>query len=207
MENAKRPILKRGTPTVAITKPLVRTRVTYSRLTMSQSLRMRARYPFDEDIVQGRFDQLKTRNAHPPVHGGLQDLLRVRSGLQLRLNDRAEVVHALDERRHLLQEVAISQAFDAHRVLAQRFLDRLQLPIQYVPSLIDKADGIAHHLHLLHAVSGENDRGTLPAQLQHDILNHDGVNGVKTGEGLVQNEQRRAVNDRGNKLHLLLHTL
>src|SRR5262249_55054100 len=127
--------------------------------------------------------------------------------MQLSFDHGAEVVHALDESRHLLQEYAVVGTFDAHRVFAVRFLNRLQLSLQYVLSLIDQADRIAHHLHLLHAVSGENDGGTLLAQLQHDVLEHDGVDRVKSGEGLIQNEQWRSVNDRGNELNLLLHSL
>ena len=61
---AKMPTLNRGSPTVLSTNPLVRTRVRYSRLMTSQILRMRLRYLFDENIVQGRLNQFEARQAH-----------------------------------------------------------------------------------------------------------------------------------------------
>src|SRR6516165_7997199 len=139
MEKTNRAMLSTGSATVPITKPLVRTRVTYSRLMMSQSLRIAAGNSFDEDIVQGRLHELKTRDAHPALHGGLQDLLRVRSRLELRLDHGSEAVHTLDQSWHVLQEVAVTRTFDPQGVLAVRSLDGPQFPLQDVLSLVDQA--------------------------------------------------------------------
>ena len=61
---AKTPIVSRGSAMVPQRKAFVRTRVTYSRLMMSQILRMAVRDLFNEDVVQGRLDQLEAGNSH-----------------------------------------------------------------------------------------------------------------------------------------------
>src|SRR5213076_2406831 len=55
----KMPIVSSGSAMVPHRNAFVRTRVTYSRLTMSQILRMTVRHLFNEDVVQGRLDQLE----------------------------------------------------------------------------------------------------------------------------------------------------
>ena len=56
---AMMPMLSKGRAIVPQTNALVRTRLAYSRLTISQTLSMAARDHFDKDIVQRRLHQLE----------------------------------------------------------------------------------------------------------------------------------------------------
>src|SRR5580658_6609851 len=67
-----------GTRIVPTMKPLVLTRVKYSRLTMSPSLRTGS--PIDKDFVEGRLEKLEPRDADVRLHGCLQDFLRIGAG-------------------------------------------------------------------------------------------------------------------------------
>src|ERR1700675_2199954 len=69
-----------GTMMVPMMKPLVLTRVRYSRFMMSRSLRTGG--PIDKDFIQRRFEKLEPRDADVRLHGSLQDLLGIGAGLQ-----------------------------------------------------------------------------------------------------------------------------
>src|SRR5271168_3015950 len=190
-----------GTMIVPMMKPLVRTRVTYSRLMISRILRMRG--PMDEDFAQRRLQQFEPCNLSARHHRGFQDFLRVRAGLKLGL-------HARDEPRDLpdssvSQETVAAREFHVQCIFAVGLLDGAQIAVQYVAPLVYQANAIAETLHLLHAMGGEHDRGTLLAHIQHDFLYRGGVHWIEAGERFVQNHQGRPVDHRGDELHLLLH--
>ena len=52
---------------------------------------------------------------------------------------------------------------------------------------------------------GEEDGPPLVAQLEHDVFEEVGVDGVEAAEGFVEDEQVRVVQQRADKLHFLLH--
>src|SRR5579859_244432 len=206
IENAKRPVERTGMRMVAKMKPLVCTRVTYSRLTISQNLRTGASDLFDEDVVQRGFHQLKSVDANALLDGGLQDFLRISSGHKPGFNDLAVMIHLLDQ-RGLVHEISVTGTFNAQRVFTVGLFNFTQVAMEHVSTLMDEADGIAHHLHLLHAVRGEDDGGALGAQFQHDVFYQDGVDGIEAGERFVQNQERGLVNHGGDELNFLLHAL
>ena len=70
-----------GTMMVPMMKPLVFTRVKYSRLMMRRSLRTGS--PIDKDFVQRGLEKLEARDGDIRLHGSFQDFLRVGAGLQL----------------------------------------------------------------------------------------------------------------------------
>src|SRR5271156_1746280 len=190
-----------GTISVPITKPFVFTRVTYSRLMISQSLRMGGF--LDEDFVERRFEQLEPDDLRSRLHGGSQNFLRVRARFQFGFHARGEPVHGGN--RGVIQKSIGTREFDVRGVLAVGLLDRAQVAIENAAAVIDQANGIAHFLDLLHAMPRENDCRASVAHFEHHVLDRGGVHGIKPGERLVQNDDRRAVNHRSDELHFLLH--
>src|ERR1051326_642075 len=100
-----------GKATVAIKKPFVLTRVTYSRLITSQTLRIGFRDLFNEDIIQRRFHQFKPADASATLDGCFQNNLGIRPGKQFGLHRGSEMVDSLDQGR-LLQESVIAGILD-----------------------------------------------------------------------------------------------
>ncbi len=94
-----------------------------------------------------------------------------------------------------------------HVVLAVAGLDLLQIAFQHRAAVIDQADRVAQPLHLVHAMSGEQNRLAGLLQLDQHILQHDGVGGIEPGERLVHDDQIGIVQQRGDELNLLLHAL
>src|SRR5579862_3119736 len=89
-----------GTMSVPITKPLVFTRVTYSRLMICQSLCMGGF--LDKDVVERRLEQFEAADARAGLHRGLQQFLRVGARLELRFDARTEAVDGGN--RRMVQE-------------------------------------------------------------------------------------------------------
>src|SRR6204780_985237 len=79
-----------GTMMVPMMKPLVFTRVKYSRLMMRRSLRTGS--PVDKDFVQRGLEKLEARDGDIRLHGSFQDFLRVGAGFQFGF-------HTVSERR------------------------------------------------------------------------------------------------------------
>src|SRR5580658_4001536 len=124
-----------GTISVPITKPFVFTRVTYSRLMISQSLRMGGF--LDENFVERRFEQLEPDDLRSRLHGGFQYFLRVRARFQFRFHARGEAVHGSN--RGVIQKSIGTREFDVHGVLAVGLLDRAQVAIENAAAVIDQA--------------------------------------------------------------------
>src|SRR6266567_2027118 len=183
-----------GSITVEITKAFVRTRARYSRFQISPNLRILLRDLFDEDIVQGRLHELKTGDFDTILDGGFQNFLGVRAGAELGVNGRTVPVEALDHVRQL-EEMIVPGVFDSDRVLSERLLDGFEFSGQNRPPVVNQADRIAHHLHLFHAVRGEDDSRALIAQLEHDVFDQRGVDGIQAREGSVQDEDGRTMED------------
>src|SRR5580698_371712 len=192
-----------GTASVPITNPLVFTRVRYSRLTISPSLRTGG--PLDEDLVQRRVHQFKLRDICAGLQRGAQDFLRIGARLQFRFRAVAKPREFFDRWR--LQKCVRTGEFKLHRVFSVRLFDRPDVAVQNVLSLVDQADRVAHPLDLVHAVARKHDRRAFALHLHDDFFNRRGVHRVKPRRRLVQNHHRRLVNHRSDELHLLLHAL
>src|SRR5271156_525075 len=178
-----------GTMTVPIMKPLVRTRVRYSRLMISRILRMSR--PINKNLAQRGLQKLEARDARVREHGGLQDFLRIGAGLQLGFDTRDEPGDLADCR--MIQESVAAGEFHVQRVLAVGLFDGAQFAVEHVAALVNQTDGIAEALDLLHAMGGEDDRGALLAHIEHDFLDGGGVHRIEAGEWLIQNHDGRAV--------------
>src|SRR5271156_4680838 len=192
-----------GTRIVPMMKPLVFTRVRYSRLMIRRSLRTGG--PIDKDFVQRGFEKLEARDGNVRLHGSLQDFPRVGAGLQFGFHTVSEARDAGDCR--VGQKTVAAGELDMERVLTVRLLDGADFAVEDVAAFVDQANRIAHSLHLFHAVRGEDDSGTFRAHLEHDFFHGGGVYGIEAGEGLVENHERRLVDHGGDELDLLLHTL
>src|SRR5690242_10380563 len=204
MEITRIAIESNGSAKVPRTNALVRTRVMYSRLKISQILRIALRNFFDKDIVQRRFNQLKAVDPNAALDGALQNLLCIGPGAQFDVNHLPVRVDSLNDVRKL-KESLVADKFHPDRVVAIRLLDGFQVSVQKLLSFVHQADGITHLLYLVHAVCREDDGCALIAEFQHHVLDEGGVDRIEPGEGFIQDHQPRPVNDGRNKLNFLLH--
>lgn len=82
---------------------------------------------------------------------------------------------------------------------------RLGPPLKLHTALVNQADFIAQTFNVLHAVGGKYNGRAFLFEIQNDIAYQIGIDGVKAAEGLIENEQFGAVNDRAKELQLLGH--
>src|ERR1035437_5768681 len=80
--------------------------------------------------------------------------------------------------------------------VAERVLDLLDPAVEELLRPVDQRDPVAHLLGLLEDVRGEDDRLPLPLELGEEVLQEDDVHRVESGEGLVQDQYLRVVDDR-----------
>jgi len=105
----------------------------------------------------------------------------------------------------VVDEGVAAVEFEHHRVLAKLVFDLAQRALQDHVALGHEADVVAQLLDLLHAVGGKQDGSVVAPQLQDDVAQEVGVDGVEAAKGLVEDEERRVVQQGRNELHLLLH--
>ncbi len=74
-------------------------------------------------------------------------------------------------------------------------------------AVVDEADGVAHLFDLIHAVGGEEDGSSLLAEVDEGVDEQAGVDGIEAAEGLVHDDELGLVQQGGNELDLLLHSL
>src|ERR1051326_2766157 len=164
----------------------------------------------DEDLVQRRARELEARQARSRIHERAQDFLGIRARGELQLRLLSQVLHARDEalvgedlRRSALAAVEGDQEVAAAALL----LDLGQRPVDELLSARDDAQPVTELLGVFHDVRREQDRLAVPADLENGVAEHLRVYGIEPRERLVENDEIRIVQDRGNELHLLLHSL
>ena len=74
----------------------------------------------------------------------------------------------------------------------------------HLPSM-QEDDFVTEALHTGHVMGGQQNGGPIGGQFPDGIDDAAGVDGVEPAEGLIQNQQRRLVNDRADELDLLRH--
>src|SRR5205809_2172931 len=166
-ETPTMPTKSKGSRTVENTNVFVRTRARYSRFQISHSLRIRCGDLLDENIVQGGLHKLEPSDFDSVLDRRLKDFLRVSARPQFCLNHRSVTVDAFDDVGQF-EEAAIPRVFDPYRILSERLLDGLELAAQNRAPVVNQANGVAHHLDLLHAVGGEDDGCARAAEIQHN---------------------------------------
>src|SRR5664279_2369999 len=101
----------------------------------------------------------------------------------------------------------MSLVLHLHRVLAVAGLDFLELSFEHAAAMIDEADGIAQSLDLVHAMRGEQNGFARFLQLDHHVFQHHGIGWVESGERFVEDHEIGIVQQGGDELDLLLHSL
>ncbi len=86
-------------------------------------------------------------------------------------------------------------------------LDLAHAAFEHQLSLVNQRDGVAELLHLVHAVGAEQDRPALFAQVDQRIHQQRRVDRVESAEWLVHDDQFGLMQQRGDELDLLLHSL
>src|SRR6266581_1162917 len=212
---------KNSGPSSAMTQNhLLRIRSTNSRRTTAHTLRIRPHlrprrlraHEIDEDLVERGLLQLEPRQPGAGRDQALEDLLRVRSRLELELGIVTIVVGLLDDplvREHVRRRPRPGAAVEAddEMLSAARPLDVGERAFHEPPTARDDTELVAQLLGLLHDVGREQDGAPPPGELEHGVLQHLRIHGIEARERLVQNDQLGLVQDGGNELHLLLHPL
>src|SRR5690348_8159410 len=209
---------KNSGPTRAmIQNQRLRTRSTNSRRTTAHTLRIG---PFklrphgvrtdevDEDLVERRFLELKTRESGARTNQRGEDPLRVGTGGELELRVLPVVVdlaHKSLVGKHLRGAPRVTVEPNHQVVSTTCPLDVAKRPVYEFATPRDDAQSIAQFLSLLHDVGREQDRPAAAMQVEHDVLHRLGIDRIEPREGLVQDDQLRVVQDGGDELHLLLH--
>src|SRR2546422_5007039 len=199
---------------------LLRTRSTNSRRMTAKTLRTRdqllphsgargvAAHEVDEDLVQGRLHDLKPGEPCSGSHKQPQQLLRVCPGRELELGILPVVVHLLHQpplRKQARRVPSLAVEPNGEMLSARSSLDVAKRAAHEFSSARDDAQLVAQLLGLLHDVRREEHGHATLAQLEHDVLEHLGVHRIEPRERLVEDDQRRLVQQRRNELDLLLH--
>src|SRR3954470_12480166 len=158
------PVMKNGTMIVVIAKARVRTRSMYSRLKIAKNLSMaghprldacvRGTDTIEEDLMEGRGDQLEALDARAGAYQSLQQLLRVGALCELDLEEAVVVVHLLHEPL-VAQHVADAVLRAVHQrerdvALAIRRFDVGEVAIEHLLAARDDTHRVAHPLGVLH---------------------------------------------------------
>src|SRR5450759_3275502 len=80
--------------------------------------------------------------------------------------------------------------------ITERVLDLLDPAVEELLRPIDQDDPVAQLLRLLEDVRRENHRLPLPLEVGEEVLEENDVHRVESGEGLVQDQHLRVVDDR-----------
>ncbi len=163
----------------------------------------------DEDLIQRRGHALIAVELVGAVERAVEHLPGVGAVGQGQFGTvgTAGVDAHLSGRHELIDEGIVAVELENERVLPKLRLHVAERALEHHVPLGHQADVVAELLHLLHAVGGKQDRAVVAAQLQDDVAQEVGVDGVEAAEGLVENEEGRVVQQRRNELNLLLHAL
>src|SRR6185437_1316388 len=218
MKNALPPTsaaMRTGMSTVARMKPLVRTRSMYSRLAMSQMLCMDlasglgelggALYGGNENLFERGLDDLEARDVGAARDGLCEHRLRAFGRVKPDLGD-ARIVACVGDIA-AAQEAVVTAEDSLHVVARIARFDLAHGAGEDKPALIDKCDGVAEFLHLIHAVRGEEHSAALCADLYQRAHEQLGIDRVEAAEGLVHNDKLGLMQQRCDELNLLLHAL
>src|SRR6185503_1618119 len=86
-------------------------------------------------------------------------------------------------------------------------LDRRDRFVENLVTAVEHDDALAKLFGLSHDVRGEKYGGAPAVLLQQQLAQHFGAHGIQAAERLVENQQVRAMQDRGSELHFLEHAL
>src|SRR5688572_29753307 len=85
-------------------------------------------------------------------------------------------------------------------VFLELLLNAGHCSIEYLLSFIYKNDVVAYFFHLFHAVGTENNAAAVLGQPVNFIFDEVGVNGIKTAERFIEDNQFGIVQNGGNEL-------
>src|SRR5664279_3147717 len=134
-----------GTPNVVILNARPRTCSRYSRLAISNMLRIgSAPHGLDEDLFERRLHHFKAIN-HRPRGSLAQQLLRVAVFLESNLSVAGEIFRFGNLRA--VQKIGVAFKLDDHMIALVTGLDVAHPARQDCLTFVDKTDGIAELLH------------------------------------------------------------
>src|SRR3569623_73922 len=222
-------IIKIGPRIVIATNHFVRTRSRNSRFAITNASRMItlrpalcdrrlvATDPFDEDLVERRHDALEPADRDIGREELCEQLLRPHAlgELDLAIRDIARPRLALlrdqrlvfDHRLRALLRRIVGEAECDQALAAGRALDVAQVALEHLLAARDDADEVTDLLGLLHAVGREHHGPAVGADLLDDLAQDLCVDRIETTPRLVEDHERRLVDQRGRELDLLLHAL
>ena len=200
-----------GPRTVPITKPLVRTRSTYSRRTTAQSLALtrppsRGRVTVSTKMSCRLGSTISNRRTRSRCGRLPQQRLRVGAVLQAHLDVLAEVGDLRDPGQRG-EERAVAVVGEDDGVLAVAGLHLGHGAVEHLLAAVDEGHAVAQPLDRLHLVAGEHDRRAAAAQVEHHLAHDVHAHRVEPAHRLVHDQHVRLVQHGGDELRLLLHAL
>src|SRR5271157_5312875 len=133
------PVMMAGKSKVSITNERVRTRSRYSRLIISQVLRMGFTHRLHENLFQRRFHQFELVDARSRG-GKFQEFLRIGARREARFHVVSVIVEGLHE-LSFLQKPGVAFVLDLDVATAVAGLDLVQVAFEDGTPVIDQADG------------------------------------------------------------------
>ena len=119
---------------------------------------------------------------------------------------RVRVTSAISPREPLGERLDVAVGLDGDdRVGADRALERLGRVEREDPAVVHDRHALAELVGLLHVVGGEQDRLPLAVELAEDLPQRQATLRVKAGGRLVEEQHRRAVEDRARHHQALGH--
>src|ERR1035437_7759666 len=209
-----------GPSRVPMRNHLERTRSRYSRRNTTPSLRMStlathslldaSRADFiQEDLMQRRLHQLEALNRSAGLHDAAQQRLRIGARCELDLVEPVRVVGARHERpigedvRDRRPSLTGNRERDDTRSVC--CLDVDDGTVEHLVAMRDDADGVADAFRVVHQMRAEDDGLAASLEIDDRVLERLRVDGIETGEGLVEDDEVGIMDEGADELHLLLH--
>lgn len=160
---------------------------------------------FDEYFVEARQEFLETDDVNVLVEQVTEQLVGFLPAVELNIYAGGGGIEQLVTIAEAIGQVSFE--FEVELIVLEAAADVGDFALQDILALIDKYDEFAELFHLLHPVGTEDDARTVGVEAEDLGPHPGGVYGVQAAEGLIQNQKPGAVDDGGDELNLLLHTL
>src|SRR5689334_12909597 len=115
------------------------------------------------------------------------------------------MTHDFSDERGIVQHTVAAHRAHRDGVTAEAALDLAQTAVENFLRTIEQTDVVTDLFRNFHLVRREDDRLSRALQIEHDLFQDFGVDGIESGKRLVEYQQIGVVQHRREELNLLLH--
>jgi len=159
----------------------------------------------NEDLFEGRLHHLKPANTCG-AEGELEQMLRVCAVGEAKLDVVSEIIVSGDQ-SGIREEREVAIVLKLNAAVSVAGPDLTEVSEENAAALVDKTDGVAEAFDGIHTMGGKEDGLALLLEIEERVFEDDGAGGIESAERLIKDHEVRIVNDGGDELHLLLHSL